>query len=306
MPLLVVFFLLLFVLGGGRQLWKVWRQGWDGQQRLSLFFLDKRQGWLLVVQPENKTVHVWRFPKDWLVTAAGNYGRFPVVGLGRLAAEEKAPRLLSDSLMLELGLPIDLALYSDSKDCLGEKGKNLQDCATSWLWYQGVLHQAKLAVGPRVNYFKLFLFLHRYHLDWQSTEASQLGLENGGEEYPNGKKLVAGNWLALGLKYFVSPEVRNEAIPVGVYNASRQSGLAAKIARVLKNSGGTIIHIGDRKPMVGCRWLLADKRLLGTLTFRHWQRLFPCRWKIKPANFFNDSSKMQLQVGQNWFLRGGE
>ncbi len=288
---LAIFFLALLLLGGGRQLWHIWHQGWDGQP-VAVFILDREQGLLLLVRPEEKEVWGWVWPRDWPLTTVGDYGRLPLVGVGRLAREEKAPRLLAGSLMANLKVPIQLVLFQDQKTCLSKS--DWQHCATSWLWYQGILRHANVAVGRRIDFVKLFLFLHRHRLNWQVKPVAG---NNGGVRNFDWQ---LGQWREENWHLFLLPVVRQEAMSLAVYNAGGRAGIAQDVAPVFKAAGARVARVGDKEKQTGCSWLVS-RAVRKTETFRYFYRLFPCPVTLSQKNFFDDTSQLQLWLGKFWF-----
>ncbi len=299
-------FFILLALGAGRHFWQFWHQGWQGRDRLALFLAGNDGGWLVVVDPQNKTGRGWYFPKNWLVTAVGQYGRFPLTGLGRLALEEKKSSLWRLSLMLELGLPLDLALYDNHPlNLVAETSANnhFSHRLAVWLWSHGVVGRTAVLAGQRRDCLKLFFFLQRHPLKWRLQTAMAVGLKKGRGVYQNDYQLSPSPWQDLGLAYFLSHQLRAEKVAVAVYNASHSPALAEKVAQVIGNRGGLVVKVADaHQGRSGCRWRLAGAFLLNSATFRQLSALFPCRYEIKKEKVFSDTSRLQLILGKDWFL----
>ena len=272
-------------------MWRIWRQGWSDQP-LSLFLLGKRTGLLLLVKPEEKEVVGWVWPRDWPLTTVGNYGRLPLVGVGRLAREEKTAALFPTSLMANLGVPVQLAIFQDRDTCL--KKQQWQHCAMSWLWYQGVLGHADVVFGRRIDFLKLFLFLHRYHLTWRIKPVYR---QNGGEGQTNWQ---TKQWHEQNWHLFLVPDIRQQGVSLAIYNAGARPGMAKEISQVFKAAGARVVQIGDKQEQRRCRWLVSrqvDKRVV----LRYFYRILHCPISFSKRTFFNDTSQLQLWLGKDWF-----
>ncbi len=292
--------LVLFFLGGVRKLTLAWKNGWDYHHQENLFIVDGERSYLLILSPESKEVKSWSFPKTWQLDVFGGLGRYWAKGVAKFALEEGSGQILGNTLMMELGLPIDLWIYNEHPSCPGDK--NTKECLISAVWRSGFLGRASLSKGGKVDFFKTAFFLRRSG-NWQMFDVGDEGLlENISEREGAGMALKKKSWDELSLKFFIDPLIRNEAIPLGVYNFSDQPGVAKTIARILTNAGVTVVAVSNRRQegIDPCLITVKNAGLKDKFIFKKLLAVFNCRFQLRPLDEFSDLTDINVYFGADW------
>jgi len=295
--------LLLFLIGGVRKFIVQWQQGWDRKTQINLFLVTEKDSYLVSILPASGEGLIWIFPENWQLETFGGYGNFSIKGVARFARDEKRLDLLTNTLAVELGLPIDYWLFVEKQGC--QKG-DVKDCLAGLSWYQGFLDKADSRKGSRLDFLKIVFSLKKNNINWQIYEVEQKGLFQQKESLDGSPVLILKKelWDQLALNFFVDPLIRNEAIPVGIYNFSDYPGLATAFARVLVNSGSLVVAAanGEGEGPQSCLIVIKNNNLTKTKIFKRIVANFNCPVKLAEEKEFIDMTDINIYLN-NGFLK---
>ncbi|MFC1727249.1 LytR C-terminal domain-containing protein, partial [Patescibacteria group bacterium] len=62
------------------------------------------------------------------------------------------------------------------------------------------------------------------------------------------------------IKYFSQPNIKQESLALGIYNATGRSGLANRVTRLVGNLGGRVVEVGDwEEELQECQIIASDQ-----------------------------------------------
>ncbi len=295
---IILIFLLLFFLGGVRNIYKQWDKAWDQQTSVNLLLVDG-QAHLLTIFPKEKKIVSWSFPNNWYLDTFGGYGRFSISGVAKFAKNEERIDILSNSVMMDLQLPIDYILQLD-KDRLCEVG-NVKDCVISTLWYQGVLSGGELNKGNKMDFFKIVLALRQGGFVWEEKDAKKEGLLVFDTTLDEKDIYLTINQKIddLAVNYFVDPDIRSEGLNLGIYNYSSQQGLGGNLGKVWEHSGALVVEVKSiNESLESCLIEVKNKQILDSKTFLRISRNLNCQVQEGKSDF--SVTDINIRVGTSW------
>lgn len=296
--IIILIFLLLFFLGGVRNVYKQWNKAWNQQTSVNLLLVDG-QGHLLTIFPKEKKVVSWSFPDNWYLDTFGGYGRFSISGVAKFAKNEERIDILSNSVMMDLQLPIDYILQLD-KGHICEVGK-VRDCAISALWYQGVLNRGEFNKGDKMDFLKIALALRQGGFVWEEKDAKKEGLLIFDTTLDEKDIYLTINQKIddLAVNYFVDPDIRSEGLNLGIYNYSSQQGLGSNLGKVWEHSGALVVEVKSiDEPLESCLIEVEDEQILESKTFLRISQNLNCQVRVGESDF--SVTDINIRVGSSW------
>jgi hypothetical protein len=296
----ILIFLLLFFLGGVRNVYNQWANAWDQQTSANILLIGDK-GYLLTIFPKEKRVISWSFPDNWYLDTFGGYGRFSISGVAKFARNEERTDILSNSVMMDLQLPIDYILQlGKGRSCVTGK---IKDCAVSALWYQGVLNRGEVNKGSKADFLKMALTLRQGSFAWEEKDAKKEGLLVFDTTLDEKDIYLTVNQKIddLAVSYFIDPDIRKEGLNLGIYNYSNQQGLGSNLGKVWEHSGALVVEVKSsvkNEPLESCSIEIKDKSILQSKTFLRISQNLSCPVKIGIGDF--SVTDINIHVGPSW------
>jgi len=209
-----------------------------------------------------------RIPKDTRIEAVRGYGIYPVSSLWELGKLNNDSTLLADSIGVALGIPVSwyvgptsLPPFS-SRGTIGRITTSIPTNIPLRIWLQLVRIQSNMTP---INTVSLDLS--------ESSGLKKMTLPDGSESIEiDTVKLdtLIGN-------EFEDIRVRQEAIPLGVYNTTTMPTLGGRMARVVSHLGGNVVIVGNSTHEVSQTCQLTGKsNALSSVTITFLARQLGC------------------------------
>ncbi len=238
---------------------------WNGRSRLSLA-LTAEPSVVASLEP-GKNLIILQLPENLYFDLPHGFGQYPlgsVYELGEL--EGRGGELLREAMENYLGIPVEgWAKISNNHQCempnclllllqgRGETNLNKLDLLRLW-WEMKKLRADKVKV---INLQETNILTEK------SLHDGSLILET---EFFRLDELVK--------KYFPDSQIKKEGIRIGVLNATDHLGLANKISRLVRNTGGEMISVGNAETKESISKIQClDKNIKESYTVRQWEKI---------------------------------
>lgn len=236
--LLVFLFLLIGVIF---EAWRGFKSSvWDGKATLYLGVQQGENLWLVKIDRFDQEVIAGKIAPNFILNISRGFGQQQAKNVYRLGELEKISGigLVSESLALSFGLPVEGVIYLPEKEedlklsfiliksLFGFGGTNL----TRW----DLLRLLALVNNLRHDQVESFSFINAPGVVSQKRP-------DGVEVFQIDPKRL-DPWLT---RDFASFQWVNEACSWQVSNATGHSGLASQIARILANSGIQVVSVNE-------------------------------------------------------------
>ncbi|HUW21728.1 MAG TPA: LytR C-terminal domain-containing protein [Candidatus Bathyarchaeia archaeon] len=248
--------------------------------------------------PSQKTLVFLLIPERTLIDAVHGYGQYRVEAFNELERINEESFLLSESLIYQLGLPIDGWVKSAPPLPAQLAARELKK------WYRRAIWTAfKKESETNLAAFdlaKIWWFV--YAVRNADVKVISLEQEKSLDEaiFPDGSlfyKVDQEKGDLLLKKYFIDDEIKKEKLTIGVANATNSPGLAKKIGRIINNFGGTLVKLGDwSQNLNGCE--IRVKSTNGGYTSEKLARVLDC--PIREGDFGSFMVDVLVVVGQDF------
>ena len=261
--LIVVFGWILFSAGQKLIGWFV--DSWDGSRQLSLALETKDKDILiLTLTPAKKMMAVILVPNNLEIETPW-FGKYQAGRLSLLAEQENNQEVFSRSLSYFLGVPVDFGIINTNFRPKGGEFSLKENIASFFF-------------PPKsARYFKVWRFLNSRDLFWRTIYLSEFSQE---KELPDGSSVLVLNHdqMANLADYFTDPLVKQEALPISVFNIGSKTGLAQKAAIMIGNMGGTVVAIGntDKEIDEDCLIVVSSEQMEQSLTLSRIKNVLGC------------------------------
>ncbi len=234
---------------------------WDGDSPLNL--VVKMDGvYLLSYQPNGKSLTVFKFPGEIYMDTPYNFGKWPIRSIYDLGQAEKPPmgaKLLKDSIGSVFNLAVDGYIITDGSSTNfpnlidRERGSllpgidllsktqtdlNIPEFLRVWLSIKGV----------RTDKLKI--------VDLEKSDLTKWLL------LPDGSRVITLDQMKLDQfeeGRFENANIKDEGLSIGIFNATDDSGLAEKAAKIITNMGGRVIFTSNAPEKAIRSTILAKK-----------------------------------------------
>ena len=316
---LILFVILLILLGGiGFKVYRsIAKSVWDGQSQLNLAInpsIADQPVLIAAFNPEEKSLNVLLIPPRTFIETIHGYGPYRAESIYRLGELNKeGGELFQGSLQTYLGIPVDAYAsisniqfpISNSKDISkaiiksvmilltskGETNLTKWDLLRLWLGFRN-LRQDKINL-----------------VDLGQTSASQeVDLLDG----TKANKIDTERLELIMSQFFVNKKLKQEDLTVAVLNGTNHTGLANKVATLIKNIGGQLMTVGDTEnglaPRLGPRGqgeslrqcqIKSEKKYKNSYTVRKLSHVFGCQWEGGPMA--EQRANLVLIVGKSYW-----
>lgn len=231
-------------------------------------FILKNKNSLLLVSlgnPENKDkAFLIRLPQEKKIQLTRGFGEYPlgsIYSLGEL--EGKGEALLLESLQNYFGLPLDGYFFAPEYDASFSNKAEVGQFLSNSLFKK---IKSDFSFSDRLRLSRRLAFFSE--ADFISFDLSQEKFLNqeGQFDLPQIDSFLE--------KYLVDNKLSSENLALAVYNAADLSGLAGQAARLLVNSGGRVVTIGNANLRENIL-IRANRQALNSYTFKKIRRFFP-------------------------------
>lgn len=271
--LTLIFFILLVGIG-----WRIAgafkNSVWDGKNRLNLV-LNIKPTSLVSFDPGSQSIDFLIIPNGTYIEAVGGYGPYRIEKIYSLAeVEGKGMELISKSLETYFGLPVDGWLVGNEELTNGVKQ------LLSRLFFQA-FKNTSLTNLSRWDLVRLWLMTNR-------TRAHRVGTINLGETtvaekftLPDGVQATRIDDQRLSRvisNLFTDERIRQENLAIALMNASGETGLAAKGAKLVGNIGGRLVEVGDWSEKLEICQIQATPTAKKSYTGKKLAQVFGCQF----------------------------
>lgn len=213
---------------------------WHKNSHFNLVFWTGKRGGVISWQPRHDRVVVLSFPENTHINLPFEYGQYQAKAVYQLGEQEKigGQKLWQRSVQSFLGVTSDGALVSPDLNSKKIDKKTIRR----------LILRSGLFKSPGFKNKLMALF---YLWGKRSDQILALSLEEqGGLSLKNlaDKSQVYQPKPALDdlvRTYMIEPFLANQDVRVVVLNSTSYSGLGKQTARVLENSGLTVVHLGN-------------------------------------------------------------
>lgn len=244
----------LAVLFAGIFFWQGWQalkeDIWDGDHQLNLVWASGPEVLVTSYLPNQGSLIFLRIPGDTYLETAQGFGTYraeAVFPLGELSG--KGGELLRRTVQENFGLPVDGFAVVET-DCLSRAGllrtEEVKGCLVSS--FRPIIlgrGQTNLGLVSRLRFFRTLTGVRPDKIDYYDLAQTKVV---GSQVLPDGTQVLSIDRQRVdGLvgRVFADPDIAASELDFEVVNATDHPGLAAKVARILTNSGALVVHVGD-------------------------------------------------------------
>jgi hypothetical protein len=224
---------------------------WDGETPLNLV-VKADETYLFSYSPSEKSLLLFKIPKDTYVDMPYDYGKWPVQSIYGLGQSEKPPigaKLLQDTISYVFGIPVDGYIITSEKPL-----KDLVDSE------QGALSGGFNIFESRQSNLNI---LEKLRLWWSlkfirsdKIQSLDLGKSDLSDWYllPDSSRVLTLNQTKLDQflrETLEDKNIKSEGLTIGIYNATDYLGLADRAARLITNMGGRVIFTQNAPNLTG-------------------------------------------------------
>lgn len=274
---------------------------WNGKSPLNLVIKDNNI-YLLSYQPKDKSLTLFKFPQELYLDAVYDFGKWPARSIYDLGQAEKPPigaSLLKDTVGNAFGL------VPDGYMILNDQSVNLPQ----------LIEKERANVFPGVSLIsksKTNLNILEYLKIWwtikniRSDKIKTIDLEKSDLTtwllLPDGSRVIVLDSVKLdqfGEGRFEDSKIKEEALSIGVYNATDFPGLAEKTAKIIANLGGRVTFTSNAPEKSKESTILAKK----SYTSDYLSKKFNLAYLPDNNNLDILRADIIIVLGENFFLK---
>jgi len=268
---IIILFSAFLLLGLGKRIFNWSRGNWDGKAQISLA-IETNTGKILIfiLTPAKNMSTVVIVPGESIVETPW-FGAYQAKKLSLLAKQEGTPSVFSRSLAYFLGMPIDRGFIETNLSVDQYDKKTIRS-------------KLRRFFSPfrSIDNLRIWHWLGSREHVWKIINLVDFGRETS---LPDGSSVLVVDTKAISDRFwelFTDPMIKNEDIPVSVFNSGEVSGLAEKAAIIIRNFGGRVVEVADRKmeEEEECLILISGFVPEHTATVRRLESVFGCRSKV--------------------------
>lgn len=263
---------LIFRVGGVLQ-----KKVWNGKDRINLV-IENKGTFLISFLPKNKELTVLIIPDDVYLEVVHGYGNYRLGAISALSVLEKRDSLLAETIQENIGVSVDgwisildqeegkameakdLVLNSVFKGLSKGSVTNLSPWDLLNLWLE--VRQAKINKAEVISLKKISVL-------------TELKLPDNTIVYLLDKNLFESTIK----KYFEDPGLTGENFTIEIFNSTEYPGIAERAARLITNTGGRVIGVGNNDDKRKSCLLLSIKEKKNSYTLKKIKRIFGCIWE---------------------------
>lgn len=250
---------------------RVLREGknffWDGKSQLSLAIeTQSKKIIVFAITPAKNLATVLIIPPNLKVETPW-FGVYRADKLSLLAKQEGKEMIFPRSLEYFLGIPIDRGII-DSRLAFDQG-----DETTLKIKLRGLFFPAR-SIGE----LRIWWWLRKKELVWQIVDLANFSQQ---EILPDQSTVLVVDSEKISDRLFglfTDPLVKNENIPLSIFNSGGPSGLAQRTAVIATQFGARVVEVADaQREGDECLILFSQPKLTRTATFRRLKSVFGCR-----------------------------
>lgn len=234
---------------------------WDGKSPFNLV-VKTDNVYLLSYQPKVKSLTIMKFPAEIYVDVPYDFGKWPVRSIYDLGQAEKPPMgaiLLKDSIGNAFDLIVDGYMIMDPNSLdlpsLIEREKGTLFSGVS------LLSKTKIDLGF-LEYIKIWRAIKGVRADKLKTIDLEKSDLTRWLLLPDGSRVITLDQIKLSQfeeDRFEDANIQDEALSVGIFNATDYPGLAEKAAKIITNIGGRVIFTANAEKKTAQSIILAKR-----------------------------------------------
>lgn len=251
-------FLILLIFFIGVFLFLLRRGGkWDGKRRINVV-INTDPILVLSLEPLTRRAVLVTIPSEMILDVPFGYGQYPsdsVVRLGELDRKKGGGLLLEKSIEKSLGIPVEgYFIHNGGQLQLGNFNATAkEEIKKDFFSYHGILFSfpvflnrlgnAETNMSP-MDTFRLWNAIRQLRPDQIEIDDLNSGPYLESELLPDGRKVknLEKDLFDAGMAdKFQDEQVRSESVSLGIVNGTDKAGIAADMARVLKNMGANVL-----------------------------------------------------------------
>lgn len=217
---------------------------WNGDFNINVLLHTKDTS-LLMFSPQNQKVTVITIPKQTYLETTHGFGKWQIAsiyGLGESQKDLGGDILLKDTLMNQLGVPIDGFLDFSGKYSQMEVSTLISEIRKNPISAVNILTNLKTDLTP-IELLKLKIGLSSVRFD----KITQINLEKSTalqkEQLADGTEVLTPDTIRIDsiISDMTDPAIQLEHKTIAIFNSTNRPQLAQKAARLITNMGGDVI-----------------------------------------------------------------
>lgn len=260
---------------------------WNGKSSLNLI-VKTDNTYLLSYQPKVKSLTLYKFPEDLYLDTVYDFGKWPVRSIYDLGQAEKPP---VGAILLKNSVGNSFNLIADGYIIINDKNISLSQLVDR---EKGSLTLGTDLISKSNTDLNLLEFLKVW---WtiksvRSDKIKTIDLEKSDLTnwllLPDGSRVVALDPVKLSQfeeSRFEDQIIKDEALSIGVFNATDYPGLAEKAAKIITNLGGRVIFTSNAPEVASKSMVLAKKSYTSDYLSEKFRLFCP---QPKNANFWQN------------------
>jgi hypothetical protein len=278
---------------------------WNGSEKITIAVqnptVEEMGGevYLVSFNPQNSELKVINFPENMTIEAFGDYGKWrlrSIYSLGEI--EGNGGLFLRKSLESFFGIEVESYLVLSDRMENGEDG-------IAKLIAKNVL-KANRKTDTNLDYFdRLMIWYGLNGLSQQRIRIIDFNKQNilNLQVEPDGSELLIPNLEmldAFSKKEFAEPLILNEGLVISIINTTDHQGLGREAMRLITNTGGTVIYLGDNEKKYATSQIeVNNQSLLETFTTMKLKKYFP-NAVVSVSDTTKQRSDIVLYIGEDY------
>jgi len=280
---------------------------WDGKNRFNIV-ISADPVIISSFEPQDKSLSVLLVPEGTFIQAVHGYGPCRAEGIYRLGElNQKGAYLLTESLQSYFGLPLEAYLLNSKVD-------DNYDYQSVLSFKEFLTKKLGLKIERETNLntwdlWRLFWFSRQIRpdkieiIDLAETRATdEISLPDGSLAF----KIDSQRLELITNQYFADRKIRDEDLTIAVLNGTKHTGLANKLAFLVKNIGGQVVRVGEIDPSefsddftnLNCV-VKTSKKYKSYYTVQKLINTFNCQWQENQS--INERSSLVVIVGEGYW-----
>lgn len=267
---------------------------WQTDQNWQVAFWTGQQGGLISLQPQLNRLVVFVFPNNTLISTAKGFGDYQAKAIYNLGEQEKlgGGQFWQLSLQNFFGFLIDDYLVNFSNQAVNQANIN------SWF--------LKAALGRKdslgfLDSLRAWWFIKKISANGfkliNLAEAGQIKLAclaDQTEVYQANQEKID----QLMKNYLVEPVIAQGSLRWVIFNSSGFDGAGSFWARIIENSGGRVVHLGNERQLERSVIKLASPDFQQDFLVNKLVKEFGFETKIEPT-IFSGRGDVGIYIGQD-------
>lgn len=281
---------------------------WKGSDRLTFVFQELEPAsssgmYVVSYLSFDETLVVVSFPAGMKIEAIGRYGPWRVESLYKLGElENKGGELVMRSLAEFFGANVDGWMV------IGSIGSEIEDDNIRSALKQSIgktlfgRGETNLGVWDLVRLWKAISTVRLNNIEWVDLSYSGVISE---QVQPDGSLIFTADYELLdrlSRNLFSQPAIVEEGLSIAVLNATKHSGLGARVVRKIKNMGGDVVAVSDSERKYETTRVLVSEKLKESPTVSFLAKTFLID-EIQIGETTQQRADILIVVGEDYWIR---